>query len=49
MDLIADQYNWGDHAARHLQQMIKDAVGPNGILSPGKLGGETPLNNEKRR
>ena len=38
MDLIADQYDWGDHAARHLQQTIKDAVDPNGILSPGKQG-----------
>jgi 4-cresol dehydrogenase (hydroxylating) len=38
MDLIADQYDWGNHAARHLQQTIKDAVDPNGILSPGKQG-----------
>jgi 4-cresol dehydrogenase (hydroxylating) len=38
MDLIADRYDWGDHAARQLQQTIKDAVDPNGILSPGKQG-----------
>jgi 4-cresol dehydrogenase (hydroxylating) len=25
-------------AARHLQETIKDAVDPNGILSPGKQG-----------
>jgi 4-cresol dehydrogenase (hydroxylating) flavoprotein subunit len=38
MDLIADQYDFNDHAARDLQQTIKDAVDPNGILSPGKQG-----------
>ena len=38
MDLVADQYGWGDHAARRLQQRIKDAVDPGGILSPGKQG-----------
>lgn len=38
MDLIAEQYGWGDHAARRLQQTIKDAVDPGGILSPGKQG-----------
>ncbi|WP_375423726.1 FAD-binding oxidoreductase [uncultured Friedmanniella sp.] len=38
MDLIAEQYGWGDHAARRLQQRIKDAVDPIGILSPGKQG-----------
>lgn len=38
MDMISDQYDWGDHAVRHVQQTIKDAVDPNGILSPGKQG-----------
>lgn len=38
MDLIAEQYDFSDHGARHLQQVIKDAVDPNGILSPGKQG-----------
>ena len=38
MDLVADRYDWGDHAARHLQQRLKDALDPHGILSPGKQG-----------
>lgn len=38
MDLTAEQYGWGDHAARRFQQTIKDAVDPRGILSPGKQG-----------
>jgi 4-cresol dehydrogenase (hydroxylating) len=38
MDLIADQYDFNGHAARDLQQTIKDALDPNGILSPGKQG-----------
>lgn len=38
MDVIADQYGWGDHAARRVQQTIKDALDPRGILSPGKQG-----------
>jgi 4-cresol dehydrogenase (hydroxylating) len=36
--VVAEQFGWGDHAARHLQQTIKDAVDPHGILSPGKQG-----------
>lgn len=36
MDLAADQYSWGDHAYRRFTETIKDAVDPNGILSPGK-------------
>ena len=38
MDTIADRYDFNDHAARSLQETIKDAVDPNGILSPGKQG-----------
>ena len=38
MDLASDQYSFGDHAYRRLAETIKDAVDPNGILSPGKQG-----------
>ncbi len=38
MDLAAEQYSFGDHAYRRFVETIKDAVDPNGILSPGKQG-----------
>jgi 4-cresol dehydrogenase (hydroxylating) len=38
MDLVADQYDFNDHAARRLQQTLKSALDPDGILSPGKQG-----------
>ena len=38
MDLASDQYAWGDHAYRRFCETIKDAVDPNGILSPGRHG-----------
>jgi 4-cresol dehydrogenase (hydroxylating) len=38
MDDIADAYDFGDHAMRRLQETIKDALDPDGILSPGKQG-----------
>jgi 4-cresol dehydrogenase (hydroxylating) flavoprotein subunit len=38
MDLIADGYSYNDHALRRLNQRVKDALDPAGILAPGKSG-----------
>ena len=38
MDDIAGAYGFGDHAMRRLQETLKDALDPDGILSPGKQG-----------
>jgi 4-cresol dehydrogenase (hydroxylating) flavoprotein subunit len=38
MDLVADTYDFNDHAQRRLNELLKDTLDPNGILSPGKQG-----------
>jgi 4-cresol dehydrogenase (hydroxylating) len=38
MDLVASVYDFNDNALLRLQEQFKDAVDPNGILSPGKSG-----------
>jgi 4-cresol dehydrogenase (hydroxylating) len=38
MDKIAASYNWNDNALLKLNERIKDALDPKGILAPGKQG-----------
>ena len=38
MDLVASQYGFGGHAQRRFNETLKDALDPDGILSPGKQG-----------
>jgi (+)-pinoresinol hydroxylase len=38
MDKVADAYSYNDHALRRFHETLKDAIDPNGVLSPGKSG-----------
>jgi (+)-pinoresinol hydroxylase len=38
MDTVAGIYSYNNHSLLRLRETIKDAVDPNGILSPGKSG-----------
>jgi 4-cresol dehydrogenase (hydroxylating) len=38
MDTIAGTYSWNDNALMKMNQAIKDALDPRGILAPGKSG-----------
>jgi len=38
MDQIADTYNFNDGAIMRLNEVLKDALDPNGIIAPGKQG-----------
>ena len=38
MDQVGDAYSWNGHALRRLNETIKDAMDPQGVLSPGKQG-----------
>jgi 4-cresol dehydrogenase (hydroxylating) len=38
MDAVAETYDFNNHAMRRLNERVKDAVDPHGIIAPGKSG-----------
>jgi 4-cresol dehydrogenase (hydroxylating) len=38
MDTVMDQYSYNDHALMRLNETLKDALDPNGILAAGRYG-----------
>ena len=38
MDRVMDTFDFNDHALRRLNERVKDALDPRGVLSPGKSG-----------
>jgi 4-cresol dehydrogenase (hydroxylating) len=38
MDTVADTFDFNKHALRRLNERVKDALDPKGILAPGKSG-----------
>ena len=38
MDVVAETFDFNDHAQRRFNELLKDTLDPNGILSPGKQG-----------
>ena len=48
MDDIAAEFSFNNHAALRFQETLKDALDPNGVLSPGKQG-VWPANRRHRK
>jgi 4-cresol dehydrogenase (hydroxylating) flavoprotein subunit len=38
MDTVADTYDFNNHALRRLNERLKNALDPAGIIAPGKSG-----------
>jgi 4-cresol dehydrogenase (hydroxylating) len=38
MDMVAATYDFNDNAQTRINEIVKDALDPNGILAPGKSG-----------
>jgi 4-cresol dehydrogenase (hydroxylating) len=38
MDVVAETFDFNNHALRRLNETVKDALDPNGVIAPGKSG-----------